>query len=325
MQLKAITNPIAKLKAAPALRLSLVVSWLACPKLKSERFGDDDKVRPGQASGTTKPGDFEGANAVLTATQLFNAVTRTGSNFVSTVATEPSVKQQTNYFLANIGKVTSAQQLVNNSRLYNYVMNAFGLGDNLNEKALITKVLEGGTGPGNFAATLNDPRYTALASAFDFAANGATTTSSETTQQTTISNFYEQTVENNVGQQNQGAQMALYFKRMAPEITSPFNILGDKTLLNVFETAFNLPSTFSLENIDSQANTVSKLLNISQLQNPTFLQKFIERFTASYDAQNPTGGSTAPPTIALLLPQTQTTGISQSLLMSIANLKLGGS
>ena len=51
-------------------------------------------------------------------------------------------------------------------------------------------------------------------------------------------------------------------------------------------------------------------------------KKFIGRFTASYDAQNPTGGSSAPPTVAMLVSQP---GISQSLLLSIANLKMGGS
>ncbi|QAY96183.1 hypothetical protein CWB41_10950 [Methylovirgula ligni] len=259
---------------------------------------------------------------MLTATQLYNAVTRTGSNFASSVATEPAVKQQTNYFLANIGSVTSAKQLVNNSKLYNYVMNAFGLGDELNAKALITKVLEGGTGSGSFAASLNDPRYSALAAAFNFNENGTATTQSETTQQTTVSNFYEQTVENNVGQQNQGAQMALYFKRMASQITSPYSILGDQTLLKVFETAFNLPTTFSLGNVDTEAKTVGQLLDISKLQDPTYLQKFIERFTASYDAQNPMGGNSSPPTVAMLVSQPS---ISQSLLLSIANLKLGGS
>jgi hypothetical protein len=259
---------------------------------------------------------------VLTATQLYNAVTRTGSDYAATVASEPSVEQQTNYFLANIGSVTSAQQLVSNSRLYTYVMDAFGLSDMTNAKALITKVLEGGSGSGSFAASLNDPRYTALASAFDFATNGAATTTSETTQQTTISSFYEQTIENNVGEQNQGAQMALYFKRMAPEISSVYSILGDQTLLKVVETAFNLPSTLSLENIDTQAQEISQVLNVSQLSNPTYLQKFIGRFTASYDAQNPTGGTSQPPTIALLVSQP---GISQSLLLSIANLKMGGS
>lgn len=259
---------------------------------------------------------------MLTATQLYNAVTRTGSTFASSVATEPGVKQQTNYFLANIGSVTSAKQLVSNSKLYNYVMTAFGLSDQLNAKALITKVLEGGTGSGSFAASLNDPRYSALAAAFNFKENGTATTRSETTQQTTVSNFYEQTVENNVGKQSQGAQMALYFKRVASQITSPYSILGDQTLLKVFETAFNLPKTFSLGNVDTEARTVSKLLDISKLQDPTYLQKFIERFTASYDAQNPTGSSSSPATVALLVSQPS---ISQSLLLSLANLKLGGS
>jgi hypothetical protein len=259
---------------------------------------------------------------VLTATQLYNAVTMTGSNYAASIASEASVKQQTNYFLDNIGSVTSAQQLVNNSRLYNYVMNAFGLSGEINAKALIIKVLNGGTASNSFAASLNNPSYTALASAFNFQANGAATTSSETTQQTTVSNFYEQTLENNVGQQNQGAQMALYFKRMASQITSPYSILGDKTLLTVVETTFNLPKTLSLENIDTQAGEINQVMNISELQNPTYLQKLIGRFTASYDAQNPTGGTSAPPTIALLVSQP---GISQSLLLSIANLKMGGS
>jgi hypothetical protein len=264
-----------------------------------------------------------GSLPVLTATQLYNSVTRTGSDYAADVASEASVKLQTNYFLNNIGSVTSATQLVNNSRLYNYVMNAFGLGDMTNAKALITKVLEGGTGAKSFAASMNDPRYTALAAAFDFSTNGAATTTSETTQQTTVSNFYEQTLENNIGQQNQGAQMALYFKRMASQITSPYSILADQTLLKVVETAFNLPSTLSLESVDTQANEISQLLNVSQLQNPTYLQKFIGRFTAEYDAQNPTGGNpNTAPTIALLVSQP---GISQSLLLSIANLKMGGS
>jgi Protein of unknown function (DUF1217) len=259
---------------------------------------------------------------VLTATQLYNAVTRSGSSYAGSIASEASVEQQTKYFLDNIGKVTSAQQLVNNSKLYNYVMNAFGLSGQINEKALITKALEGGPGSGSFAASLNDPAITALVTAFNFKENGTTTTSSESVQQQTISSFYEQTLENNIGQQNQGAQMALYFKRMAPQITSPYSILGDKTLLKVVETAFNLPSSLSLESVDTQASEIGQLLNVSQLQNPTFLQKFIGRFTASYDAQNPTGGSSAPPTVAMLVSQP---GISQSLLLSIANLKMGGS
>jgi hypothetical protein len=187
---------------------------------------------------------------------------------------------------------------------------------------LITKVLTDGTGAKSFAQSLNDPRYMELAKAFNFQANGADTTSNSSNMTTAVTNFYEQTLENNMAQENQGAQMALYFKRMAPNITSAYSILGDKTLLQVVETALNLPTSLSLENTDVQAQEVSSLLNISQLQNPTYLQNFLNRFTAAYDSQNPTGGVSSTPANALLV---TSPGISSSLLLSLANLKLGGS
>ena len=259
---------------------------------------------------------------MLSATIIFNSIARNMPASIQAVSKEPTVTRQTTSFLANIGSIQTAQQLVDNPNIYNYVLTAFGLGDMSNAKALITKVLEGGSGSNSFAASLNDPRYTALASAFDFKANGTATTSTSSTLTTTVNNFYEQTLESNTAQENQGAQMALYFQRMAPSITSPLNILADKTLLSVVETAFSLPTTLSLENINTQANEISKLLNISQLQNPTFLQNFLTRFTASYDAKNPQGSSSAAPTNALLV---SSPGISSNLLLSIANLKLGGS
>jgi Protein of unknown function (DUF1217) len=259
---------------------------------------------------------------VLSATMLYNAITRNYSNSLANTAKEPIVARTTQYFQNNIGKVTSASQLVNNSQLYNYVLTAFGLQNMSYAKALITKVLNGGTGAASFAQSLNDPRYKALASAFDFSTSGAATTSNSTNMQSVVNNYYQQTLESSTAQQNQGAQMALYFKRMAPQITSPYSILADQTLLKVVETAFSLPTTLSLENIDTQAKEISQLLNVSKLQDPTFLNQFIQRFTASYDAQNPTGSVTSTPTNALLV---TSTGISSNLLLSLANLKLGGS
>jgi hypothetical protein len=260
---------------------------------------------------------------VLSATSLYDSITRNYTNSLASTAKEPTVARNTQYFLDNIGKVTSAAQLVNNSQLYTYVLNAFGLQDMGYAKALITKVLNGGAATNGFAQSLNDPRYIALVNAFDFSKNGASTTSSTTTQQTVVSNYYEQSLENQTATENQGAQMALYFKRMAPEITSPYSILADQTLLKVFETAYNIPSSFSEENIDVQATEVGQLMNISKLQDPTYQTQFLKRFTAMYDMQNPPGsGTTADPTNALLI---TTPGISSDLLMSIANLKLGGS
>jgi hypothetical protein len=260
---------------------------------------------------------------VLTATILYNSISRDYSSSLSAASKEPTVARATEDFLANIGKVTTASQLVNNSKVYNYVMTAFGLQDMSYAKALIVKVLNGGTSSSGLAQSLNDPRYLALATAFNFAKNGANTTSDTTTQTSTVESYYQATIENQAGQENQGAQMALYFARMVPQMNSPYSILGDSTLLQVAQTAFGLSASMSEQNIDTQANEISKLLNISKLQSdPSYLNKFLQRFTASYDAQNPTGGVSSTPTNALLV---TSTGISSSLLLSLANLKLGGS
>lgn len=261
---------------------------------------------------------------MLNATLYYNAITKDYPATLARIAAEPAVAKQTDYFRANIGKVKTIDDLLNNSRLYTYVMKAFGLGDRMNAKGLIRKVLEGGISDSkSLANTLHDPRYKALASAFNFAANGTSTASSAALQQTTASNYVEQALERDAGQENQGTQQALYFKRMAPQITSAYSILADKTLLSVVQTVLGLPVSMSQANIDVQAKMITSQLKIADLQDPVKLQKFIERFTATYDSKNPM----AAPTTALspLFSSSNTAGISSSVLLSLANLKLGGS
>jgi Protein of unknown function (DUF1217) len=200
-------------------------------------------------------------------------------------------------------------------------MKAFGLSDMAYAKALIRKVLAGGVSdPKSLANTLNDPRYKALAATFNFALNGPDTTSLQALKKTTVSRYVEQTLESSAGQQNQGTQMALYFQRMAPNITSAYAMLGDRTLLRVVQTALGLPPSMSLENVDTQARMITSQLKIADLHNPVKLRKFVERFTAAYDSQNPMAAP-APPSSALLV---NAPGIGSDLLLSLAKLPLGG-
>ncbi|WOJ90951.1 DUF1217 domain-containing protein [Methylocapsa polymorpha] len=260
---------------------------------------------------------------MLTATLYYNSIIKNYPKTLASTASEPTVVQATKYYLANIGNVKSVNDLLNNDKLYTYVMTAFGLRDMMNAKGLIRQVLEGGVSSSkSLANTLNDPRYKALATAFNFAANGAAATQATSAQQGAVNNYVEQTLESDVGKQNQGVQMALYFQRMAPSITSAYSILADKQLLSVVQTALGLSPLMSTEPIDTQAALISKQFKISDLQNPAKLQKFIERFTATYDAQN---GSTQPTSPTLSLFTGNSPGISSNLLLQLANLKLGGS
>jgi hypothetical protein len=260
---------------------------------------------------------------MLSTTAYYLSVAKNLTKSQATTAAEPQVATATKYFEANIGNVKTVSDLLKNSKLYNYVLTAFGLNDMAYAKALITKVLEGGVSDSKaLANTLNDPRYKALATAFNFAADGTATTSNSTTIQTTVNNYVEQQLENNVGKQSPGTQLALYFQRVAPTITSSYGILADKQLLTVVQTALGLSPNMGQENIDMQAKQLDKLVNVKDFQDPAKLQKFIERFTANYDVTNTT---TPTPMNALMVTASSTPGVSSSLLLSLANLKLGGS
>ncbi len=108
-------------------------------------------------------------------TTTFLSVSQNLSRYQTMTASEPAVKTATAYYEANIGSVTSVKDLVSNYRLLSYALNAYGLGDQINAKGLITKVLEGGvSNPKSLANTLPDSRWKAFATAFNFVDSGAT-------------------------------------------------------------------------------------------------------------------------------------------------------
>jgi hypothetical protein len=98
-------------------------------------------------------------------------------------------------------------------------------------------------------------------------------------------------LETEQGQTDPGVQLALYFARVAPTVTSAYGILGNENLLEVVQTIFGLAPTTNSSQIDAEAAAVTKLLPLSDLQNPKQLQNLVERFTASYDEDYGPGGS----------------------------------
>ncbi len=231
---------------------------------------------------------------MTTTTADYLAVTQNLARYQAMTAAEPAVKTATAYYQANIGSVTSISDFVGNYRLLSYALDAYGLGDQINAKALITQVLEGGvSNPKSLANTLSDSRWKAFAAAFNFVGDGAASVSSSSTVRTTTSNFVEQQLESDQGAQDVGVQLALYFQRVAPTVTSEYGILADPNLLEVAQTIFGLSPATSATNIDAQAQTLSKLMPLSDLQDPAKLRQLTERFTAMYDlTYGPGSGAT---------------------------------
>src|SRR5208282_4458728 len=102
----------------------------------------------------------------------------------------------------------------------------------------------------------------------NFAQNGASTTSSAAVKTDVVNNYVNQTLDTNQGQSNPGVQLALYFQQNAPNITNVYNILADKSLLTVVQTALGISPLTSAEDVDTQATLISNKLDISDFQDP---------------------------------------------------------
>jgi hypothetical protein len=234
-------------------------------------------------------------DTLSTTTSTYLSIENNLARYQKMVASEPAVKTATAYYAANIGSVTSVSGLVNNYRLLSYALTAYGLGDQVNNKALVTKVLEGGTTSSKaLANTLSNPNWAKFAKAFSYLTSSTSATSAtiSAATSTTESNYVEQQLEAQEGKQDVGVQLALYFQRVAPTISSSYNVLGDENLLEAFQTIFGVTlNTYG--SVDTNAAIVSKLMPMSDLTNPTKLKSLTERFTAQYTLLYGPGGQNA--------------------------------
>jgi len=238
---------------------------------------------------------------MTTTTSAYLAVSQNLSRYQAMTAAEPAVKSATAYYQANIGGVTSIKDLIDNYRLLSYALDAYGLGDQINNTALVTQVLQGGvSNPKSLANTLSNSNWKAFATAFNFADGGGSSASSASAVKTTTSDYLEQQLESDQGAQNGiGVQLALYFQRVAPAVNNEYGILADPNLLEVAQTIFGLSPSTSAESLATQAQTLSQLMPVSDLKDPAKLQQLTERFTAMYDlTYGPSSGATTSLTVA---------------------------
>jgi hypothetical protein len=236
---------------------------------------------------------------VSTTTSTFLSIENNLARYQSMVSNEPAVKTATAYYAANIGSVSSIGDLVNNYRLLSYALTSYGLGDQVNNKALVTQVLQGGVSSSKaLANTLSNPNWAKFAAAFNFVGNGASSISTASAVSTTESAYVEQHLESDEGQQDPGVQLALYFQRVAPTISSAYSVLGDQNLLDAFQTIFGVTLNTN-GSIDANAAIVNRLMPMSDLTNPTKLKQLTERFTAEYTLDYGPGGvdSSTPLTV----------------------------
>lgn len=115
---------------------------------------------------------------MFTTTTDYQRITRDLDRTLQLKASEPTIARDTEYYLSRIGEIKSIDEFIDDTRVFNYAMKAFGLEEMSYAKAFMRKVLtEGIDDQDSFANKLTDKRYRDFAEAFNFKKLGAATTS----------------------------------------------------------------------------------------------------------------------------------------------------
>ena len=252
----------------------------------------------------------------------YNLIARDIDRSIQTVAEDPIVERETEYFLKTVGTLKSVDDFMKDTRVYNYALKAHGLEDMAYAKAFIRKLLtEGVDDESAFANQLADSRYQDFAAAFNFARHGETATIFSRAQQGTVDLYLRQTLEEQAGEEDTGVRLALYFERTAPELTSAYGIIADPAIFDVVRTALGIPAEIAATDVDKQAALLESRIDIEDFKDPEKLSKFLERFTALWELEN---GSNEYLDSSALLGSSAGFGITPDLMLSINNLRLGG-
>lgn len=234
-------------------------------------------------------------------------------------ASQPNVERDGAYYLANIRNIKTIDDFIGNDRIFKYAMKAFGLEEMDYAKAFMRKVLtEGIDEPQSFANSLTDTRYREFAETFNFKRYTTGATVFDRAQQGTVDRYVRQTLEVDAGQSNEGIRLALYFQRKAEGVETPFHLMADRALLKVTQVALGIPEATGTMDIDRQAELITSRLDIEDLKEPAKLDKFLERFTALWEIENPTS---APSAGIVQLVDGSFGGIGMDLLQQIQNVR----
>jgi hypothetical protein len=225
------------------------------------------------------------------------------------------------YFREKIGGVKTAEALVADRRLLTVALGAFGLGDDINARAFIRKVLEDGTSETTALGNrLADKRYLALSQAFGLGRDATPRTARAGFADEIIGRYRTESFEAAVGGQNGDMRLALNARGELAEIAGRrqtddgrwFAVMGSSALRTVFQTAFGLPRQFSSVDLDQQLGVLrdraERFLGdgeVSQFNDPAQVEKLIRLFLVR--SETGAGGGASSGTTALSLLQ----GIAQ--------------
>ncbi|WP_237212985.1 DUF1217 domain-containing protein [Falsiroseomonas oryziterrae] len=232
--------------------------------------------------------------AGLGASAALAVVERQGAALRERFAGRRDVAADMDRFRERAPQLADVDALLRDRRALTVVLEAFQLESEIDKRALLRRVMtEDPSASGSLAQRLSDPRWRQMAQAFSGRSGPplADPALIERLVARAVTNRFEKTM----GDANPGLREALYFRRVAPELRSVPQLMADRALTEVARGALGLPREFALLSFEQQRDTLTRRLDIGQLQDPRFAARLVQRYLAGLERAAP-----ATPALQLL-------------------------
>lgn len=225
----------------------------------------------------------------------WNFLKRTQTQQATQFNKDPLQQRDLGYFREKIGKIDTAEQLVDDPRLLRVALGAFGLDGDIANKAFIRKVLEGGTLKTDALANrLADKQYQKFSAAFGFGDYSVPRTKLSDFADKIIPEFQARRFESAIGARDDNMRLALNAERELPalarksgssEDTLWFTVMGNKPLRRIFEVALGIPASLGKLDLDRQLEMFKERAekqlgsaSLRQFKDPAAIDSLMRRY-----------------------------------------------
>ncbi len=214
---------------------------------------------------------------------------------------QPTTARDIEIFKEEIGNVKSVDDLMKNRTLLSVTLSAFQLESELDKYAFVEKMLtEDPDDDNSLVNKLVEPRWTKLSTAMyglnldpDFFQNEANVNA-------ILEGYKTNEFEKFEGQNAPGIRQAMYFDRLAGDVTEVSQILADKSLMEVVRVGLGLPESFLSLDYEQQKARLVKEVDLEDFADPVEIAKMVERYLVMTEINNT--DPAANPLISLFQP-----------------------
>lgn len=212
---------------------------------------------------------------------------------IAATAAEPQIARAVAAFETAVQKAKTPGQLLADPAVLQVLLTANGLGDQTSYGALAKQVLlSSPNDPKSLVNKISDTRWLPVVQTYNFASQGLAVIQNPKVMAAIENGYAEYSWLNSLDQVTPGLSNALTFLKQASSFTSVDQLLGNQVAFHVVTGALGIPEQIVFQPLEAEEKAVAARLNVTKLQDPKFVQDFVERYlmnqAASASASNTT-------------------------------------